>query len=564
MTPPDDALFLGLDCSTQSMSAVVTDLHGVVVHECVLSFDKDFPAYGTTNGVLRHKDECDRDVVEIPSLLFVDALDAIFAQLAASGAVDLARVASVSGSAQQHASVYWSSGFSLRERLDTANPETPLVDVLKSGSTPPFYHENGPSWMDNSTTAYCKMLEDAAGGPLALYQISGSRAYERFTANQIAKRCNDTLSFLNKVGRIALVSSMLTSLLCGDYTPIDESDGSGMNLLDIRKREWADELVNAIADQAVPHPPGMTARLRKVLGEEVAKPYHMIGELHPYFQKKFGFSPHCAVVPFSGDNPCTLAGTGLSGPDDVAISLGTSSTLMSVVAPGTQADHNIDGHLFCNPIDPDNLMAMLCFQNGSLTRQHIRDRFANGSWETFNEMLESTPPGNNGNTGFYFTDPEINPRVAKAGEVAYPGSSNRVIGWPFTGAVAVRAVVESQFVMMRVYAERLGIRNPKRLIVVGGAAVNTSLLQVLADVFGAPVVRLGSSSTNSAALGAALRAQHGLACGSASEGKFVPFPSSESFEFTPAASPNASAAKFFSDELGEFMDRMFRAEAALS
>lgn len=127
----------------------------------------------------------------------------------------------------------------------------------------------------------------------------------------------------------------------------------------------------------------------------------------------------------------------------------------------------------------------------------------------------------------------------------------------------MRAVVESQFLMMRMYAERLGITTPSRLIVVGGAAVNTSLLQVLADVFDAPVVRLGSSSTNSAALGAALRAQHGLACGSVQEGTFKPFPSSESFAFTPAAKPNASAAKLYSDELDAFVTRTLDAAAAL-
>lgn len=360
MTLPDGTLFLGLDCSTQSMSAVVTDVHGAVVHECTIGFDDSFPAYQTKNGVVRHKDDRNLDVVEIPSLLFVDAIDAIFAQLAASGAVDLARVASVSGSAQQHASVYWSNGFSFREHLDTADPNVPLVDVLKSGHTPPFYHENGPSWMDNSTTAYCKALEDAVGGPQTLARISGSRAYERFTGNQIAKRCHYTPSFLDKVGRIALVSSMLTSLLCGDYTPIDESDGSGMNLLDIRKREWADELLNAVAKQADPHLPETTERLRLVLGREVAKPYHTIGELHPYFQQKFGFSPHCVVVPFSGDNPCTLAGVGLSQPGDVAISLGTSSTLMSVVSPSSGHRSNVDGHLFCNPIDPETVMVRAC------------------------------------------------------------------------------------------------------------------------------------------------------------------------------------------------------------
>ena len=44
--------------------------------------------------------------------------------------------------------------------------------------------------------------------------------------------------------RISLVSSFGACLFAGDYCPIDESDGSGMNLMNIRKRTWSQECLN--------------------------------------------------------------------------------------------------------------------------------------------------------------------------------------------------------------------------------------------------------------------------------------------------------------------------------
>uniref|UniRef100_K3WGU8 Xylulose kinase n=1 Tax=Globisporangium ultimum (strain ATCC 200006 / CBS 805.95 / DAOM BR144) TaxID=431595 RepID=K3WGU8_GLOUD len=558
-----DALFLGFDCSTQSMTAVITNVRGDVVHECAFRFDEKFPQYGTTNGVLRLRDVRNNEMVVIPSLLFVDALDAVLGDLAASGKVKLSAVKSISGSAQQHASVYWAKEFSLQESLNAADPSSRLVDVLKSyNQKSPFYLEHGPSWMDSSTTMFCEALEKELGGVDRVAQISGSRAYERFTGNQIAKRIHDDPEFLNQVGRIALVSSMLTSLLCGEYTPIDESDGSGMNLLDVRARQWSPELLKATAKfSPVADAPKL---LEAALGSAVAKPYNTIGHVHPYFQKKFGFSPECVVVPFSGDNPCSLAGIGLSKSGDVGVSLGTSSTLMAVVPTDEARTSGQEGHFFSNPIDPYSLMAMICFKNGSLTRQEVRDHRANKSWDDFDVMLKATQPGNDGVVGFYFSDPEITPSTAKAGVISFDASDAVVDLQVLSSEVEVRAVVESQFLSLRLHAERLGVAQPpQRLIVVGGASSNTSMLQVLANVFNAPVYRL-TCATNSAALGGAFRAQHGLACAQSPDGSFVAFEQSAGLDFALAATPDAAVAQLYTSMLPRFEMLEARAVALLS
>jgi xylulokinase len=50
-----------------------------------------------------------------------------------------------------------------------------------------FSVKQSPIWQDASTTSQCRNLENLVGGPQGLADLTGSKGYERFTGNQIAK-----------------------------------------------------------------------------------------------------------------------------------------------------------------------------------------------------------------------------------------------------------------------------------------------------------------------------------------------------------------------------------------
>ncbi|RWS05298.1 xylulose kinase-like protein [Dinothrombium tinctorium] len=477
-----DSTYLGFDFSTQQLKAVAIDDDLNVVSEAVVHYDTDLTEFRTSGGV--NRDERSHRVTACP-LMWIKALDMVMERLKISG-LDFATVEAISGGGQQHGSVYWKKG--ARDALTNLAPSKFLHQQLQDA----FALRDSPVWMDSSTTQQCVQLEEAVGGPQKLADLTGSRAYERFTASQIAKIFQTRQENYLNTERISLISSFAASLFLGDYAPIDYSDGSGMNLLDIRTRTWSQECLDACAPNLI-----------EKLGEELVPSWKIIGSISNYFVQRYGFKPECSITAFTGDNPASLIGTCLSE-SDMAVSLGTSDTAFVWLKHATPT---LNGHIFINPLNENEYMGMICFKNGSPTRERIRNQCADCSWDLFNELLNSTPRGNFGNIGFYFDFKEIYP--LKVGDYRFNKYNQQIAR--VSNEVEVRACVEGQFLRFRVHTKNLGFEfGPQsKIIATGGASKNTAILQVLADVFNAPVYI--HKKENSACLGSAFTAKFALA-----------------------------------------------------
>jgi xylulokinase len=512
-------LFLGLDSSTQSLSAVVIDLDThQVIYDKSLNFDRALPQFKTQNGVLPNGDPL---VKHSLPLLWAAALDQLFATMQADQ-VPLGEILAVSGSGQQHGSVYLNDRAA--GRLAKLNPAKSLEQNLAGI----FSRATSPIWMDSSTTKQCAEIRQKLGGIKATARATGSDAFERFTGPQIRKFYQSEPAAYKKTSHIALVSSFLASLLAGKVAPIDYGDGAGMNLMDIRKKIWHAGALKATA-------PGLAKKL-----PPLAPAGQIIGKVSGYFAAKFGLNPEALATTWTGDNPASVLGLGLIKPGMVAISLGTSDTFFGTMRKCQTDDHG-EGHVFGSPAG--DYMTLICFKNGSLAREQVREMYGIPDWKAFGQLLATTRTKKNAGILLPWFEAEIVPRVNRPGLHRFDLDET-------DAAANCRAIFEAQMMSMRLHSQWMKVA-PDCIYATGGASNDLALLQVMADVMNCPVRRIEISK--SAALGAALQAAHGWLVAAGEKPKWedltsgftAPVPGSD-------IKPNKTAARIYDQLIRKF------------
>ncbi len=464
-------LFLGLDCSTQSLTLLITDFSSdKIIYREHINFDDELPQYNTQNGVIVLGDN---KIVHSNPLMWVEALELIFKKMQ-DNLIPIDKIKAISGSGQQHGTVYLNSKF--ERQLKELDPSKTLVSQLNNS----FSRLTSPIWMDSSTAKQCEEIREKLGGLKSAIELVGSNIFERFSGPQIRKFFQENPEKFRKTSIIHLVSSFLASILLGESAPIDHGDGAGMNLMNIKTKQWDDKALQATA-------PNLREKLPLI-----TDPSSIIGNLSPYFVSKYGFNPNTHLIVWSGDNPNSLIGIGLMKKGKAAISLGTSDTYFSYLED-LYIDLRGEGHVFGAPTG--DYMSLICYKNGSLAREKIKNKF-HLNWEKFSKILEKSSPGNNGKIMLPYFFPEIVPQVLNPRVYRFGFDENDLEG-------NVRGIIEAQFLSMRLHSIWIG-EKPIEIYATGGASTNKGVLQVLANIFKTKVRAF--EFTDSAALGAALRA----------------------------------------------------------
>ncbi|KAJ5603320.1 hypothetical protein N7537_006276 [Penicillium hordei] len=511
----DTPLYIGFDLSTQQLKGLVVNSDLKVVHVAKFDFDADSQGFPIRKGVLNNEAEHE---VFAPVALWLQALDGVLESLRKQG-LDFRRVKGISGAGQQHGSVYWGQNAeSLLRNLDSSKS----LEAQLEGA---FSHPYSPNWQDSSTQKECDEFDAALGDREHLAQATGSKAHHRFTGPQILRFTRKHPDIYERTSRISLVSSFLASLFLGHVAPFDISDVCGMNLWNIKKGEYDERLIQLCS--------GIfgVEDLKQKLGEVPEDGGLHLGSVHPYFVERFGFSPDCTVIPATGDNPATILALPLL-PSDAMVSLGTSTTFL-MSTPSYKPDPAT--HFFNHPTTSGLYMFMLCYKNGGLAREHVRDAINESlkdtpaqPWANFDKVALQTSPLGQRNAsgpmkmGLFFPRHEIVPNISK-GQWRFTYDANTgsleetTDGWNSPQDEA-RAIIESQLLSLRLRSRDLtqspgnGLPSqPRRVYLVGGGSKNKAIAKIAGEILGGVEgVYSLDVGDNACALGAAYKAVWGI------------------------------------------------------
>lgn len=298
-----------------------------------------------------------------------------------------------------------------------------------------------------------------------------------------------------------------------------------MNLWNIKKGAYDEKTLQLCAGKFG------VEDLKNKLGEVPEDGGLHLGPVHSYYTKRFGFCNDCTVIPATGDNPATILALPLR-PSDAMVSLGTSTTFL-MSTPSYKPDPAT--HFFNHPTTAGLYMFMLCYKNGGLAREQVRDAINESlkdtpaqPWANFDKVALQTPPmGQRSQTepmkmGLFFPRPEIVPNV-RSGQWRFtynPATGQlqeTMDGWA-TPQDEARAIIESQMLSLRLRSRGLNVNpgnglpaQPRRVYLVGGGSKNQAIAKVAGEILGGVegVYKLDIGD-NACALGAAYKAVWGM------------------------------------------------------
>ncbi len=187
-------------------------------------------------------------------------------------------------------------------------------------------------WNDGRTAEETEWLNTAIGKE-KLSELTANIAFAGFTAPKILWLKKHEPENFARISRVMLPKDYINYKLTQVHA-CDESDASGMLLLDVKHRCWSEEMLEICGIKQSQLP-------------QLFESYEVIGTLRPEMAAALGLSASVQVVAGAGDNAAAAVGTGVVGEGGCNISLGTSGTIF-VSSKRFGVDPHNALHAFCH------------------------------------------------------------------------------------------------------------------------------------------------------------------------------------------------------------------------
>jgi xylulokinase len=334
-----------------------------------------------------------------------------------------------------------------------------------------------------------KQLIDITGSPIAAgFQAATVRWFQQVKSE-----------LWSRVGHVLLPKDYLRWRMTGEFAS-EASDGSGTLLLEGRKREWSALILRKLEVDPDLLPP-------------VQPSVALAGELNQAAAEHFGLPAGVPVITGAADTASSLVGAGSFKPESLMVTIGTGGQILLPTFEFT-VDKKGRLHTFCGAVEPQPGQAGWYLMGATLSAgqslRWLRDKVFNlageDSYDQMTAWAEQVPPGAGGLIFLPYLAGERTPLMDSHAWGAFLG-----LTLSHGQAELVRAVMEGVvFSLYEAYLVLLEVGVvPERIILAGGGARSRLWGQMVADMFGLPVMRL--LVTEQSALGAALLA--GTGCG---------------------------------------------------
>jgi xylulokinase len=346
-------------------------------------------------------------------------------------------------------------------------------------------------WCDVRTDRQCKELNERIGAE-RLIQLTCNPALANFTLTKLLWTRENEPENWRRIRSVMLPKDYVRLKLTGERAT-DLADASGTLMLDVARRKWSAEVLQAVE---------MDESLLPSLFESP----EVCGKISAHGAEATGLSAGTPVVAGAGDQAAGAVGMGIVTPGAVSATIGTSGVVFAATdRPALDPKGRL--HTFCHAI-PGRWHVMGVTHAAGLSLRWFRDRFGMNSSEQKGDGYEqltaeaaTVSPGSDGLLWAPYLMGERTPHLDPDARAVLLGLTAF-----HTRAHVIRAILEGVAFSLRdsftIFGE-MGV--PVKSIRLGGGGARSQLWrQIQADVYGREVETV--EAEEGAAYGAAILA----------------------------------------------------------